>query len=673
MRTLIINRIKYTVLTESKKKYGADVKFTTGLNIIYGPNSVGKSSLVTGIIYCLGAEKALGIFQNKQNPFKPEFYDIIHGEKIATSYVQLEISNGHKTITLIRSIINKTNVVGIKETTIEGFHEINTDGTDKYKTVYLIASGDGVFSENGLQNYLFNFLGWDIVNIPTYDNTESKLYIENIISLFFVEQRVGWSQIQARQVMRYGIRDVKKVAFEYLMGLDKFNIHLKEIERKEVLEKIYKAKRELKEKEENLVVIVNGKVDGEVLLVDKVGYGRGSIYDILQLLERAYNERSQEIENLTTSSDSLNGSEDNLRSTLRITNHLIKKESEKVFTISQEIASYESYLERININKQKNKQLKRIEGLTIELNLSICPVCENPLPEHEDGDCKLCHQELKRRISTPDENLEFLEDEKTSFEKILDIKRIELRKAKYKLQELKEKEKSITENIDHQLKTYVGPQLDALRKKINELDIINREIALFKRVIDRWEKLSKLKDEISSLEKEDEKLKKLISAYKQSTNDTSIINTLLSFFKSDVSELRLLKSKEELITKLDLDESEYYTPYLDQYDLYNISSSSDNVRIILSYYLSMLQTSISLSQNSNIRFPNILILDEPKQQNLDDRDINTFIEILEKQPKDSCQIILTTFNEQERNKELFQKFIRHEMEHEFDYLLKEIS
>jgi len=663
MRNLTINRIKYTVETDQGRKYGANIPFNSGLNIIYGPNSVGKSSLITGIIYCLGAEKSLGIFQNKQNPFKPEFYERINNQNITKSIVQLEVTNGSKTITLIRSIIKKTDVVGVKETTIDKF-----DSTKKI--TYLIASGDGVFSDDGLQRYLFNFLGWDIVEVPTYDTEKSKLYIENLTPLFFVEQRAGWSQIQARQVMRYGIRDIKKVAFEYLMGLDKFEIHIKEIERRELADKINKLRRELTEKETNISVVVNGKIDGEILLVDKFGVGRGSIYDILTLQEKAYEHSAQELENLGSESTNIENEQSNLKDILRTTVHRIRKVSERIELLNSEISSYESYIDRININKQKNKQLKKIENLVPELNISICPICENPLTPSKDETCKLCHHELVRKISTPDENLNFLEDEKTSFEKILMTKKIDLRKEKHKLEELKGKEKTIIENIDHRITTYLGPQIDSLRQKAVELDHLAKDIALFKRMIERWEKLSLIRDQIKDLEEQDAKLKSLIEQYHQSKNDVTILNALVNNFHDNVKQLRFLKDKESIIKDIRIDSNDNYTPYLEAYDLYNISSSSDNVRVIISYYFSMLQTAVQLVANNKIRFPNLLILDEPKQQNLDNVDLTTFINAINDLPKNSCQVILTTFSEVRRDKTLFDKYIVHEMTDEYDYLLK---
>lgn len=666
MRNLIINRVKYLVETTNSNKYQADVPFKSGLNIIYGPNSVGKSSLITGIIYCLGGEKSLGIYQNKQNPFKPEFYDKINNEKIKSSYVLLEISNGAETVTLARSIINKTDVVGIKETTIENFN--------KSKTIkYLIASGEGVFSDDGLQTFLFNFLGWNAVTVPTYDGTMSKLYFENLLPLFFVEQRAGWSQIQARQIMRYGIRDVKKVAFEFLLGLDRFESHIKEIERKEVLEKLLKLKRDLAEKEENIVVVVNGKIDGDVLLVERSDYGKSSIYDMINTLDKVYKDGQKELETLTNTKEESGNQEGNLRNTLKVTSHQVRKSVDKINSLLQEISSYESYIDRININKQKNKQLKKIEGLAPELNISSCPVCENPLPAHDEGSCKLCHQELKRKISSPDENLEFLEDEKSSFEKILEAKRLELRKIRHKHEELKSKEKSITENIDHQINTYVGPQLDLLRKRITDLDYIYRDINVLKRQAEKWGKLEIVREQITALEEQDVELKKTISAYNQSKDDHTILKSIVTNFRENVKILRLLKGKDNLVNQIKIDENDFYTPYLDEYDLYNISSSSDNVRVLISYYLCMLQTSIDLKKMGKIKFPNLLILDEPKQQNLDDKDLISFIETLEKLPQGSAQVILTTFSEQKRNKKVFESYIRLEMKDEFDFLLKKVE
>ena len=66
MHNLKINNLTYNILTFQGNQFGADIPFKDGLNIVFGPNSVGKTSIVTGIVYGLGAEKGLGIFKTAQ-------------------------------------------------------------------------------------------------------------------------------------------------------------------------------------------------------------------------------------------------------------------------------------------------------------------------------------------------------------------------------------------------------------------------------------------------------------------------------------------------------------------------------------------------------------------------------------------------------------------------------
>ncbi|WP_233726850.1 ATP-binding protein [Maribacter cobaltidurans] len=180
-----INKLVYNITTHSMKKYGSEVNFKEGLNIIFGPNSVGKTSIITGIVYGLGGEKSLGIFKSVQNPFKPEFYKAIEGESIDKSYLLLEISNGSEVRTIFRYIKGTDiNIAAIKKCTADNFFKIE----DSEK---LIISGEGVFSENGFQSFLFDFIGLEQVLLPTYDQKFSKLYFENLLPLFFVEQRAG--------------------------------------------------------------------------------------------------------------------------------------------------------------------------------------------------------------------------------------------------------------------------------------------------------------------------------------------------------------------------------------------------------------------------------------------------------------------------------------------------
>ncbi|MCB9197577.1 MAG: hypothetical protein H6600_03905 [Flavobacteriales bacterium] len=667
MKNLTINHLRYRVKTAKKSSFGADVKFEKGLNIVYGPNSLGKTSIVTGIIYALGGEKGLGIFKSKQNPFKPEFYDIIEKEKITNSVVVLEISNGEETVCLIRSIIKKTDVVGLKKCAISEFDSIT-------KIDYLKAIGDGTMNEGGLQYFLFNFLSIPIIEVPTYDGNTSKIYLENILPLFFVEQRAGWSQIQARQVTRYGIRDIKKVAFEYILGLDKIESHVIEIQRREVSEKLRRLKSTLEDKEEELIVASNGNRNSvSILLVDHPNYGRINIFDLISVLENKYNQGLKDLENLDENdeTETLNTNK-SLRTRLNQLEFKLRKSTQKVNNLDQEIKGYISYIERIQINKGKNKQLKIVEGLSLDLNINSCPVCESQLTSFDDGHCKLCHGELKRKISTPDQNLDFLEDEEKSFKSVLKNKQLQRRKEQEIIKDLKLKIKTTEETIEHSINTFLSTNTISLKEKVAELDELNNDIKKFKWISRKWKELDEVRTDISALEKQKETLDKKIKGFEQSKRDYEILNNLLQKIKSNIKALELFRDKSSLINEIKLDQSEEYKPYLERYDIHNIISSSDNVRLMLSYYLGLLQTSVQLIKDTKINFPRLLILDEPKQQNLDNSTLKKLIELIENLPKEKSQILLTTYSHVDKEKAMFEKYICHEMKHDKDYLLKRL-
>lgn len=667
MRNLVINRLQYRIQTGSGKNYGADIIFKTGLNIIYGPNSLGKTSIITGIVYGLGAEKSLGIFRNDQNPFKPEIYDRIEGEKITRSYVLLEISNRKETVTLARSIINKTDVTGLSKCTIDDFDQT-------IEREYFVASGEGVTQEGGLQYFLFDFLGMEMVAVPTYEEKLSKLYLENLAPLFFVEQRAGWSQIQARQVTRYGIREVKKVAFEYLMGLDRFDAHILEIQKKEIQEKLRTLKSHLLDKEEELIVMANSNKVDSLLIVDYPNIGKISIYELITILKDRYELEIKSLDSQRNENGEVQNRESQtIRDSLRRNESLLRKTGNKVNALKLEIAGYEDYVNRIQINKFKNKQLKKIEGLTLDLNLNACPVCEAPLETEEEGHCKLCHSHLKRNISTPDQNLEFLEDEEKSFKEVIVNKQLELRKERANFQKYKERQESLETSLEHHLKTYAGAELASIRDRISELDSLNNEIKRYNWILKKWTDLDEFREEIQNLEVKKEALDKELSNYLYSQRDLKILSEIEGFFKKNVSALDLFRKNDALINQIKIDEHDNYTPYLESYDIYNIVSSSDNVRIMLSYYMSLLQTSISLKSYDKIKFPNLLILDEPKQQNLDNESLFIFIDLLSEISADKCQVILTTYTQVKEQKDQIDPFIIHEMTGTNDYLIKKLD
>jgi hypothetical protein len=667
MSRLIINKLVYSIQTVDGVKYGAVVPFKDGLNIIYGPNSVGKTSIVTGIIYGLGAEKGLGIFKSIQNPFKPEFYKAIDGKAIKTSYLLLEISNSFETVTIFRYIKGTDiNIAAVKRCSSDDFFQ--TDESEKY-----IVVGEGVFSENGFQNFLFDFIGLHQVELPTYEQKLSKLYFENVLPLFFVEQRAGWSQIQARQISRYNIKDVKKVAFEYLFGLDRFKLHLSEIEIKELEAKLKKLSDELNRREENLLILANAENIDEVLIINTNQIGKASISEYIKYLKDKYSVESNFINELSSQNKNFEDSNLRIRDSLKVLDFQYRKASEKIENINNEINGYQNYLERIHANKYKNKQLKKIQEFSTEINIKICPICETKLHTNIEGECILCHSDLNKKISSPEQNLTFLEDEENTFKKVISQRILDKKKIIEYRSSIKEKIQEHESQLDHQTQTYAGKEFAQLRQRVLDSDSVYKDMEKYSRISERWEDLKPLRREIKLTDIKYKKLKEDISKYEQTEDDSSIINSVKSYIKLNVTSLGLFKGNKDLINNIKLDSTDNYTPYLDNFDIYNISSSSDNIRIILSYYLSLLQTSIKFKKLEKIIYPNILILDEPKQQNLDNDSLIDCISVIENISASESQVILTTYSDVQADREKFSKHIVYEMKSKSDYLLKRLT
>ncbi|MES2575282.1 MAG: ATP-binding protein [Bacteroidota bacterium] len=667
MRKLKINKLLYNIQTFENNSYGATIPFKDGLNIVYGPNSVGKTSIVTGLVYGLGAEKGLGIFKSVQNPFKPEFYKTINGELIKKSYLLLEISNGERSVTIFRYIKGgDINIAAVKDCTIENFYK--TEDSNKY-----IVVGDGVFSENGFQKFLFNFIGLDEVELPTYDYKQSKLYFENILPLFFVEQRAGWSQIQSRQVTRYNIKDVKKVAFEYLFGLDRFNLHLSELKIKDLEAKLKKVSDDLYSKEENLLIIANAEKVDDILLVNTKHIGKSSIYDYINYLKDKYNIESNFINEMSSQNKEFEDSNFKIRHNIKRLDFEFRLRSQQIEKMTTEINGYQNYLDRIKSNKYKNKQLKKLQEFSINLNIKTCPVCEANLTHSEIDECFLCHSDIIKKISSPEQNLAFLEDEEKTFKKVISQRNLDRKKVVEERNNIKDKIFSYESQLDHQTKTYAGKEFAQLRERILEVDATHKEMEKFSRIASRWNDLNPLRSSIKLIKSEYDALKIITDGYNQSERDNKILTTIKNYIHSDVKELGLFKGNQNLINNIKLDASDNYSPYLDDFDIYNISSSSDNIRIILSYYLALLQTSIKLKTDHEIKYPNLLILDEPKQQNLDNDSLMNCINTISKISPASCQIILTTYSELPEDREKFKDFIIYEMKNKKDYLLKKLK
>lgn len=286
----------------------------------------------------------------------------------------------------------------------------------------------------------------------------------------------------------------------------------------------------------------------------------------------------------------------------------------------QQLEEYKEQLQDVNSDLKKNRNALKIIDLGGEIQSEvaflICPTCHQHI---EDSLLPNSIQEIPMGIN---ENIQYLESKKKMIEKYIEgqvLKCSGLRKnmetIRLDLINLRSQIRSIKKDLteDNRL-----PSISEIEYRLN----LKKKIELFERKINEFEKL---KDQLNSLSKEYTKLlyqKKTFAVNAYSANDIKKIKDLDSYFKTALQDFEYESKPISTIRISDVD----YLPLtqLETGEKYNIrfdSSASDFIRCLWAYYIALMQT--SLKNNGN--HPNLLMFDEPKQQDMSEDGFRTFM------------------------------------------------
>jgi AAA domain len=221
---LRLRRLELRVQTTGPE-CGFDIDFEPGLNILRADNSSGKSTCLQAIIYALGLEGMLSASREVPLPHAmTHVVDVLGTEySVRSSHVSLEIENGDGQILTIRRAVKG--------------ERINTSLVETWSGPALTSPGQGQWPqrdffvrlpgsarrEAGFQHKLADFLGWRMPSITKMDGGEAPLYLEALFPYLFVEQKHGWTGIQARIPGYLGLREPGKRAVEFLLRLEAYD------------------------------------------------------------------------------------------------------------------------------------------------------------------------------------------------------------------------------------------------------------------------------------------------------------------------------------------------------------------------------------------------------------------------------------------------------------------
>lgn len=636
---MYIERIKIDILTETEETYGVDLSLIDEkqvckkINLIYGENTLGKSTLIKSIIYALGGEEVYG----KSRDVKPNFPSVmsrIDDERVIKNEITLQLSNNNKRIVIVRDALNKFEPVKV-------FEELQISDLAKDSSpLYLkIDKTRGVDSSDLFQEYMFEFMGFPY--LLNEDTGLALMYIQNLLPLFVIPQH-GWSDIQSCNPF-YNVHGVKQKAFELIMGFNNIkaieeNVKLKKLlndkrdktlEQSKIIENISIYKTKDIHENENVENDIHLEIERNEMLKKELETSKLYNSKVTRPLKLKYKELV-----------------------------LIKKNYEQKKTIlEREINEFSSYNKNLDLEIMKLDKLNNAKRLISSLPVKECPHCFNeielnPSVEIMSNRCFLCGNEIdKRKDSSRNEIYKYLKDERKDFTRFIQMKESELLKINSSLI-------IINLEIDEIKGMLDAVELELNPEFLNEYHLVSRnigklksELSIIKKEKVILGKLKQVEDMIVSLEKEIKAKRTLIKLISSKSDDKIKLEKFeeyfkeilldLDFIKEGFDGLELEKAQKKYYDKIYIDRDTYY-PKVEDNNLYNITSSSGFIRIMLAYYLAIMKVSINFTSTN---FPKILILDEPKQQNLDDGTFDKFTSYLKEFTKDEdVQVIIASGN-----------------------------
>ena len=633
---LKINNIKIDVNTNNGL-FGAFHTFTSGLNIVRGNNTSGKSSLFQAIVYALGFEELIGgrFEKTMQSVLKDQVEYPKHTfHSVLQSFILLEIENANGDIITIRRFVQNPNR---KSQLIDVFFGSLLVNDSLESRPMFIHDNGGASDENyGFHLYLEEFLNWKLPKVLTNKGELRKIYIQQIASSFIIEQKSGWSDFFATMPI-YGLNNKEARIVEFILDMDVYGNKMKKQElgiSKRILENDWlnlnrqferfaeKGGGKLTGLSQNPMIINNLEEINILLSKDETDYSISNYLDLMIVEFDALNKlETVSVKDKTSDNETLIVKKEESLNQLSFDVEMIS--SELTFD-KQKLSNFNYQLENLNEDLRKNKGAFKMQKMGAEIDLKVsenhCPSCNQ---EINDSLLPLSVKQVPMRL---DDNINFL----SAQIKMLQVN-IESLESKIIIKEKKIK------NL-RGLQNNLRSQIRELKKELTSDDrlpsIVDIEYRLnLKKRIEFYSKyledFSELKDELSTLSN---KWKRILEDQEKLKKDT--------FSPNDISKLKLLTNNfKSLLGKFNYSSKtindiaisdENYLPLAKKPNdnlVYNIrfdSSASDFVRSIWAYTCSLYKTSIEKNGNH----PNLLMFDEPKQQDLSINDFSNFLKEL---------------------------------------------
>lgn len=566
------------------------------VNVLLGDNNSGKSTLIKLILFCLGA------------PIK-SFIDEISREKMCDS-VTLEVT--FKTGKQVRIIRKLPASDAILVTPIKDNEELVNDEIV-------------VFSATEFSDFLLENEGYSIDKITYAKNKTACFRFYFLLRAIYVDQDTTAHNILSDLDMGHdyftGQPIIKKSIIEKLLGKD--NSELQRI--RVLIQELSKSQTELssqiaffkgqKQELENSNDLTFNKIDTELL----------KLKEEKEFLDSAEYEKICKIKNLN----------DHVISTQLIINQKqLKAKVEQDQILKLEINDLENIIKSLAEDASMLNYKIAAKDILEDLPILYCPNCLSELSEEtvKKGLCENCHKKtVEEKIMNSAAMKKTLNDSIVEAEELLQIKKNLLNHNKGEIvvleNSIREEKKKIFAENHYDMNLMQGAFSD-IKQRLEYL--INQENLLLR--------YSRIKYELESAKYERKKISEKLKEYQEEllkidnqasdamVNHELFLNKFSSYLEKMFTE----------ITTCGFDDN--YMPLIDNTKINMVASASLKVAIRITYILALFNV-IPLSKvehNSHLGF---LLLDSPKDKDLDDYRFAKYLEIIEEECKG--QLLIT--------------------------------
>ncbi|MCC4228520.1 hypothetical protein [Zunongwangia profunda] len=610
---LKINNIKIEVNTNNGL-YGTFHTFNSGLNIIRGNNTSGKSSLFQAIVYALGFEELIGgrFEKTMQSVLKDQVeYPKNSFHSVLQSFILLEIENTKgEIITLRRFVQNpnrKSQLIDVYSGSILIYNELES------RPMYVHDKGGASDENYGFHMYLEEFLNWELPKVLTNKGELRKIYIQQIASSFIIEQKSGWSDFFATMPI-YGLNNKEARVIEFILDMDVYDNKMKKQElgiSKRILENdwvnLYKRFERFTEKGGGKLtgltqtpMIINNLEEINILISkDENDF---SISNYLDLMIKEFDELDEVValsvkEKISDNEIQITEKEERLNQI----NFDVEMISSELTFDKQKLSNFSYQLESLNEDLRKNKGALKVQKMGAEIDLkvaeNVCPTCNQ---EINDSLLPLSVKQVPMRL---DDNINFLSAQIKMLEVNIESLELKITEKDKNLRRLREIQNNLRSDIRELKRELISderlPSIIDIEKRLN----LEKRIQFYSKYL---EDFSELKEELYILS---ENWKKILEKQEKLKNDIFSANDL-DKIENLTRNFKLLLSKFNYSSKTINDlaiSKENYLPLAKKPNdnlFYNIrfdSSASDFVRSIWAYTCSLYKT--SEEKNGNLIIP----------------------------------------------------------------------